>query len=109
MKLDFQALPEKVLEGFWGGDGALRAQMYTDEQNKILRGCLAPGHSIGYHQHDTSCEVIFFLSGNGTVVNDGVEETVSAGDCHYCKKGSFHSLCNTGEVDLIFFAVVPKQ
>ena len=41
------------------------AQMHTDERNKILRGVLAPGHSIGYHIHDTSSEIIFFLSGNG--------------------------------------------
>ena len=73
MKIQFDQLPEKRLESFWGGEGALCAKMYVDEQNKILRGVLAPGHSIGYHIHDTSSEIIFFLSGSGKTVTDDAE------------------------------------
>jgi mannose-6-phosphate isomerase-like protein (cupin superfamily) len=52
---------------------------------------------------------MYFLSGKGTVTTDGVSETVTAGDCHYCKKGSSHTLVNDGEEELVFFAVVPQQ
>jgi len=109
MKIQFDQFPETRLERFWGGEGALRAKMLVDDRNKILRGVLAPGHSIGYHVHDTSSEIIFFLSGTGKTVTDGVEETVTAGDCHYCKKGQQHRLINDGDEELIFFAVVPVQ
>lgn len=109
MKIQFEQLSQKRLESFWGGEGALCAKMYVDEQNKILRGVLAPGHSIGYHIHDTSSEIIFFLSGSGKTVTDGVEEAVAAGDCHYCQKGQHHMLINDGDEDLVFYAVVPQQ
>ena len=31
------------------------------------------------------------------------------GECHYCPKGSTHSIENIGEEDLIIFDVVPEQ
>ena len=40
---------------------------------------------------------------------DSMEETVTAGQCHYCPKGHAHSLINDGPEDLTFFAVVPEQ
>ena len=109
MKIQFNALPVKKLEHFYGGEGALHANMHVDERNKILYGRLAVGASIGYHQHETSSEIIYILSGTGKTVTDGVEEILTAGDCHYCEKGHFHSLANAGDQDLIFFAVVPQQ
>ena len=109
MKIQFENLPEKRLESFWGGEGALCAKMHVDEHNKILRGVLAPGHSIGYHEHDTSSEIIYIISGKGKTVTDGVEESVTVGDCHYCEKGQHHRLINDGDEDLVFFAVIPQQ
>ena len=85
------------------------ANMYVDEQNKILRGVLAPGDSIGYHAHDTSSEIIYIISGKGKTVTDGIEESIAAGECHYCPKGHEHRLINDGDEDLVFFAVVPQQ
>jgi mannose-6-phosphate isomerase-like protein (cupin superfamily) len=61
------------------------------------------------HCHDTSSEIIFILSGNGKTVCDGTEESVTAGDCLYCKKGSSHTLINNGTAPLVFYAVVAEQ
>ena len=90
--------------------------MFFDEKNRIFKGVLVPGATIGMHTHDDSCEVIFILSGQGTIVEKepGIEsETsspVAAGDCLYCPKGHSHSLQNTSEEgNLIFYAVVPQQ
>lgn len=107
--IDFANMPDTVLPRFKGGEGELIAKMYADDRNRILLARLASGHSIGLHTHDTSSEIIYFLSGQGTVTTDGVSETVTAGDCHYCRKGSAHTLCNDGEEELVFFAVVPQQ
>ena len=85
------------------------ARMYTDELTKIMRGTLEPGASIGMHTHETNSEMIYILSGNGKVLYDNGEESLSAGDCHYCPKGHAHSLMNDGEENLVFFAVVPEQ
>lgn len=109
MKLQFETMPETVLENFCGGEKELRAHMYIDQNGKILRGRLAAGASIGLHTHETSSEIIYYLSGNGKVICDGKEERVTAGNCHYCPKGSAHTMINDGEDDLVFFAVVPLQ
>lgn len=122
MIIDFKNMDVTVLPNFKGGEKEFAANMFFDGTNRIFKGRLVPGASIGMHTHDDSCEVIFILEGNGTVVEmgptrqDGVavqEETVkpvTAGDCLYCPKGHSHSLRNTAaEGDLVFYAVVPKQ
>ena len=109
MIIKFDGMQEAEMQAFLGGDGALNAKIFNDGQNKILRGRLASGCSIGLHKHETSSEIIFILSGVGKCLCDGVEETLFAGDCHYCPKGSEHRLMNGGAEDLCFFAVVPQQ
>ncbi len=109
MKIPFESMPETVLEKFCGGEKEFRAHMYIDQNGKILRGRLIAGASIGLHTHETSSEIIYYLSGSGKVICDGAEERVTAGDCHYCPKGSAHTMINDGEEDLVFFAVVPVQ
>lgn len=105
----FDKMDDTLLEHFFGGDGTFRAKMFNDGMNKILKGTLTPGASIGEHVHDTSSEIIFILSGEGTVIHNGKAERIAATDCHYCKKGESHSLINNGEYDLVFYAVVPVQ
>jgi quercetin dioxygenase-like cupin family protein len=107
MIIKFDELPLSKLENFNGGDGVFVANIFQDENNKILRGLLKKGCSIGLHRHIPSSETIFILSGNGKNICDGEVEFLSKGDCHYCKKGSEHTLINIGDEDLTFFAVVP--
>jgi mannose-6-phosphate isomerase-like protein (cupin superfamily) len=107
MIIKFDELEEKKLPAFYGGNGTFLAKMHVDERNKILKGTLPIGCSIGLHQHQPTSEIIFILSGKGKNICDGKEEFLSAGDCHYCPKGSNHTLINDGEEDLIFYAVVP--
>ncbi len=109
MKIQFDDMEEKRLLAFNGGEGVFLARMRVDEYGKILKGCLRKGCSIGLHTHSTSSESIYILSGEGIAVCDGVEERLRAGDCHYCPKGSAHTLRNEGEEALTFFAVVPNQ
>ena len=109
MIIKFNDMEEKELKAFYGGEGALNAKMFVDERNKILRGRLTPGSSIGAHKHEPTSEIIFILSGQAKSICDGKEERLFAGDCHYCPKGSEHCLINVGEEDLCFYAVVPQQ
>ena len=129
MKIRFDEMAVTVLPQFKGGEKEFAANMFFDGTNRIFKGMLVPGATIGMHTHDDSCEVIFILEGNGTIVemapqlqsqdhssqelpiqSDEVVIPVSAGDCLYCPKGHSHSLRNTAEEgDLVFYAVVPKQ
>lgn len=99
----------EVLPHFKGGEGNFIAAIHFDGLNKILHGTLPPGATIGKHTHVDDSEIIYILSGHGTVDDDGTLCPLKPGDCTYCPKGHAHSLMNTGEEDLVFFAVVPVQ
>lgn len=127
MIIDFNKMDITVLPNFKGGEKEFAANMFFDGTNRIFKGRLIPGASIGMHTHEDSCEVIFILEGHGTIVEiapavcescDAGESAssletatpVGPGDCLYCPKGHTHSLRNTSaEGDLVFYAVVPMQ
>ena len=109
MMIKFNEMPDTVLEHFNGGEGQFIAKMFNDGTNKILRGRLEPGCSIGLHLHDNSSEIIYILSGTGKVLCDGAYEPLEAGSCHYCPKGKGHSLINDSDGDLEFLAIIPEQ
>ena len=114
MIIDFNSIDLSVMPNFKGGEKELAANMFFDGTNRIFKGRLVPGATIGMHTHDDSCEVIFILEGSGTIVEGLAEDQrvlpVKAGDCLYCEKGQSHSLRNTAQAgDLVFYAVVAKQ
>ena len=110
MLIKFDQMQENIIPQFRGGQGSTVNRMYADGHNKIMRGFLAPGCTIGLHTHDTSSEIIYILSGKGKVLCDGEYEPLEAGSCHYCPKGHAHSLINDQEEgNLEFFAVVPEH
>lgn len=110
MIIDLNKLPIKTMVNFNGGEKELSTHMFIDDAgNKIFFGKLIPGASIGLHIHETSCEIIYVLKGNGKVLYDDGEYEITAGLCHYCPKGHSHSLINNSNEDLDFFAVVPIQ
>ncbi len=106
MKIDFEQIPLSVLPNFKGGEKEYRANMFFDGQTRIMKGSLAPGASIGLHTHEGNAEVMFFTSGRGYALCDGVKEPVGAGCCHYCPEGHEHTLINDSDADLEFYAVV---
>lgn len=116
MIIDFNRMDLTVLPNFKGGDKEFAANMFFDGTNRIFKGRLVPGATIGMHTHEDSCEVIFILEGRGTIVEkspeseDEILSSVKEGDCVYCPKGHTHSLRNTSdEGDLVFYAAVPQQ
>lgn len=115
MIIRFDDIELSIIPNFKGGEKHLAANMFFDGTNRILKGVLEPGASIGVHTHEGTCEMIFILEGKGQLFEktpDGHETLtdVNAGDCLYCPEGYTHSLINpTSEEDLKFYAVVPKQ
>lgn len=109
MKIELNKVEAQRIEKFRGGEGETFAKIVDDGSNKIMRAVLPVGSSIGLHRHTDSSETIYIISGRGKNICDGVEEVLGAGDVHYCKKGSEHTLINDGSAPLEFFAVIPKQ
>ena len=108
MVFDKSKLEKSVIKNFKGGKKDFTANIYEDAENKILLGKLEPGASIGLHKHETDSEIIYIIKGDGTVCYDGENIPVCASQFHYCPKGHSHSLINTGNEFLEFFAVVTK-
>ena len=109
MKIDFNAIEEKLIPNFKGGEKEFNVRMFTDSMNKIMKGRLVPGASIGLHAHTGNSEIMFITKGQGYVIYDGEKIAIQAGDVHYCPKGHSHTLVNDGETDLEFSAVVPQH
>ncbi len=103
-------MPMQSYPAFKGGEKELSAQMFFDGTNRIMHGVLIPGASIGLHTHETNSEILFVLSGHGTIIEDGQSSPLHVGQCTYCAKGHQHTLINTSEdEDLAFYAVVAEQ
>ncbi|MEG0919474.1 MAG: cupin domain-containing protein [Anaerovoracaceae bacterium] len=109
MIIDFKGIGEKKIEAFKGGEKYVMAALYEDENNKIMKGKLVSGATIGLHRHETNSEVIYILEGKGKVLFEGEYEAVKTGSCHYCPKGCQHSLINDSNDDLLYFAIVPEH
>ena len=70
MKIVFDSLEEQRMEGFKGGKGIFKPRMHVGNYNKIMKASLEPGGSIGMHVHESNSEIIFVISGKGTVEYD---------------------------------------
>lgn len=102
-------MEKMTVPGMNSGTGTMTAKMYMDEQGKIIPCSLHAGGSIGLHKHGTSDDINYVLSGIGKAICDGQEEILIPGTCHICKKGSEHSIVNTGSADLVLLTVVVER
>lgn len=109
MRIDFREIQEVRLPGMNHGTSEMTAKLYTDAQGKIIPCKIHPGGSIGTHGHSTSDDINYILSGTGKAICDGKEEMLYPATCHICKKGSVHSLINTGEEDLVMLTIVVER
>lgn len=107
--IHFEKLEDISIANLNNGNGEVISKMFLDDQNRIMISRLPKGASIGTHTHAQGSDINYVLSGCGKAVCDGKEEILKPGVCHYCPKGSEHSIINTGDDDLVLFTAVPKQ
>ena len=104
----------EVKEKMRGGEGSAQFIYLVDCENEknirlLAELTLQPGASIGNHNHESEAEYYIILSGSGTVCDNGAEKPVYAGDTIITKDGASHSIANTGNVPLVFHAVIIKE
>lgn len=109
MLISFNEINEITMPGMNDGTGMMSAKMYMDEGGKIIPCAIHKGGSIGLHTHPTSDDINYVISGEGKAICDGQEEILTASCCHICKKGSQHSIVNTGDEDLVLLTVVVER
>lgn len=109
MIIDFNKIKEITIPGMNNGTGEMTAKMFVDENLKIIPCSIHVGGSIGLHTHTTSDDINYVVSGIGKAICDGQEELLTSGCCHICKKGSSHSIINTGNEDLKLLTIVVER
>ena len=108
MLINFNNLSEVNIKSMNGGLGNVAAKMFKNEFGKVILSRIPPNSSIGMHMQKTSNDINFIVKGKGKAICNGNIEDLSPGVCHYCPKGSEHSIINTGNEDLIIFTVVQE-
>lgn len=109
MLINFGEVEEVAIHGMNNGTGTITAKLFMDEQGKVIPCSIHPGGSIGIHKHETSDDINYVISGTGKAICNGREEILTAGCCHICKKGSEHSIINTGDEDLALVTIVCER
>lgn len=109
MIIDFNKIEEITVSEMNNGTGTMTAKIYMDKQVKVIPCVIHSGSSIGLHKHETSDDINYVISGNGKAICNGQEEILNANTCHICKKGSEHSIINTGNEDLVLLTIVVEQ
>ena len=98
----------------------IREGVGDTEMHKLLNGAdemygkgrmfnhmvLAPGNTIGGHNHSGDNEIFYILSGEGEYNDNGTVVTVTPGDVCVCNDGEYHSLANKGSESLEFIALI---
>ncbi len=74
-------------------------------QHSLAHITLPPGKSALKHYHPLVEESYFILAGQGRMVVDGEEQTLSPGDTVAILPTAIHQIFNDSENDLIFLAV----
>ena len=108
------------VEGLAGGKGkALRYEIVPKEElyghgRLYARIVLAPGSSVGWHQHIHVTEPYYILRGEGDFIegdseNDRRKTRVHAGEVCVIRVGQWHSLENNSDGELEFMALIYNE
>ncbi|MCD4708999.1 MAG: cupin domain-containing protein [Candidatus Sabulitectum sp.] len=94
------------------GEAEIETLFVPDEFEAPVRLCarvkLAPGCSIGLHQHIDEDELYFIIEGAGEVSDGDSKSPVSSGHSILTRSGESHFIENTGSGDLVLIAVIPQ-
>ena len=67
---------------------------------------LAPGNSIGEHQHVGDNEIFYILSGVADYNDNGTKVKLYPGDTAICNNGETHAMENNGSEPVEFIALI---
>lgn len=94
-----------------GGDGEVILEHVSKNNlpanvRLMARITLNKNCSIGYHVHENETEIFHFISGSGTVDDNGTIREVTGGDSLITPSGCGHAVSNKNDEPLIIFATI---
>ncbi len=105
----------EIVAGLAGGKGEvvkkhiLEADKLNDKTRMFAEIVLAPGCSIGYHEHHGESETYYILAGTGVYDDNGKTREVVQGDVTFTPSGKGHGIENAGTENLVFIALILKD
>ncbi|MEZ8411721.1 cupin domain-containing protein [Vibrio splendidus] len=79
---------------------AFRRKDFDGAWDFAIRVVMPPGSSMGEHSHGDNEEMYIIQKGEGTMIIEGVETKVTAGDMIVNKRFGTHGLANTSKKDI---------
>ena len=67
---------------------------------------IAPGCSLGYHEHHGESETYYIIHGEGQYKDNGTVRQVTVGERTFTPDGCGHGIANEGDTDLVFIALI---
>ena len=90
-------------------EGLINVEEMGEHCRMFSKVTLPPQCELGYHEHHGETETYYLLSGEGIYDDNGEKLEAKAGDVFFCKDGNGHGMKNTGNIDLIFVALILKK
>ena len=100
------------IENMRGGQGTVTVKHLLNPDEMLGKGRLfaqntvPPGASIGLHQHQGDMEAYYVISGSGVYYDNGQAFNIGAGDLARVDDHNQHSIENTGDIPLVFIALI---
>ena len=82
-----------------------RKVLWTGERSQLVVMTIPVGGEIGDEVHDTTDQLLAFISGTGQADLDGHTHAVDAGDLCAVPAGTRHNFRNTGDEPLVLYTV----
>ncbi len=82
-----------------------RKVSFTGPKSQLVVMHIPPGGEIGKETHDHVEQTLFFLSGSGKAILNGVESAVVAGDAVVVTPGTEHNFINDGSEPLKVYTI----
>ena len=82
-----------------------RVVLNTGKQTQLVIMCIPPGGEIGMETHERVEQTLFFLTGNGIAVLDGVSQPIDRGDVLVITPGTEHNIVNTGTEEMKIYTI----
>lgn len=82
-----------------------RTVLFTGQKSQLVVMDIKPGEEVGLETHDHVEQTLFFLSGHGKALLNGVETVVGAGDVVVVTPGTEHNFINTTNESLKIYTV----
>ena len=105
----------EIVKNMAGGEGSVTVKRILGEAEMhgncglYAQVTIAPGSSLGYHEHHGESETYYILSGEGEYDDNGEKRMVKAGDVTFTPDGKGHGLTPVGDEPIVFMALIIKD